>query len=228
MPAPGKRKPTRRRGAPAAAGSPASARPRGRPARADRAGLLDAAERAIRRSGPGISLERIAAKAGVTKPVLFSHVGDRRALVDALADRVLGRIEVAARSAVASAAPGRPSLEAMLRASLETIAADRHLYAFVNGAGGGDTTLAGTLEFARRSAAPIIAGTRQGRLRAGLDAAAAESWGYAIVGMLHMVGIWWLSEPARELDAAQLAAQLTDLLWGGLALPGAPGALATS
>ena len=184
--------------------------------------MLDAAEGVIRRSGPGVSLERIAARAGVTKPVLFAHVGDRRALVAALADRVLGRIERAAQSAVATALPGRPSLEAMLRASLETIAADRHLYAFVNGAGGGDTTLAGTLEFARRSAAPIIAGIGQGRLGAGLDATPAESWGYAIVGMLHMVGIWWLSDPTTELDAAQLAAQLTDLLWGGLALPGTP------
>jgi AcrR family transcriptional regulator len=151
--------------------------------------------------------------------VLFAHIGDRRALVDALSARLLGRIEAAAQAAAAAAGPGRASLEAVLRAGLETMGADRHVYAFVNGAGAGDTTLASTLEFARRSANPFIAGMQRARGRAGLDPAPAEAWGYAIVGMLHMVGIWWLNESGTGLDAAQLAAQLTDLLWGGLAPP---------
>jgi AcrR family transcriptional regulator len=199
----------------------ASAPRRGRPARTDRDGLLDAAERAIRRSGPSVSLERIAAKAGVTKPVLFAHIGDRRALVAALAARMLGRIEAAAQVAATAAAPGRAALEGVLRAGLETMAADRHVYAFVNGAGAGDTTLASTLEFARRSATPFIAGMQHERGNAGLDPAPAKAWGYAIVGVLHMVGLWWLNDADAELDAAQLAAQLTDLLWTGLAPPGA-------
>jgi hypothetical protein len=37
--------------------------------------------------------------------------------------------------------------------------------------------------------------------------------------MLHMVGLWWLSDGDREIDAARLAAQLTELLWRGLAPP---------
>lgn len=197
--------------------NPIVPRRRGRPPLADRERLLDAAESVIRRSGPSVSLERIAARAGVTKPVLFAHVGDRRALVHALSARLQARIEAAAQAAMATALPGRAALESVIRASLETIAADRHLYAFVNGAGAGDTTLATTLEFARRSAAPIVAGAADARVRAGEDPAPAEAWGYAIIGMLHMVGIWWLHEPSSRLDAAQLAAQLTELLWSGLA-----------
>jgi AcrR family transcriptional regulator len=192
-------------------------RRRGRPKLADRERLLDAAESAIRRSGPAVSLERIAAKAGVTKPVLFAHIGDRRALVHALSARLLARIEAAAQAAIGAAPEGRAALENMIRASLETIAAHRHLYAFVNGAGAGDTTLQTTLEFARRSAAPIAAGAADARVRAGHDPAPAQAWGYAIIGMLHMVGIWWLHEPASRVDAAELAAQLTELLWSGLA-----------
>jgi len=220
MPTAGKRKSLRKRAKRPAVAAVAVAPRRGRPARADRDGLLDAAERAIRRGGPGVSLERIAARAGVTKPVLFSHVGDRRALVDALAARLLGRIEASAQAAAAAAAPGRASLEAVLRAGLETMADDRHVYAFVNGAGAGDTTLASTLEFARRSATPFIAGVQRERRRAGLDPAPSQAWGYAIVGALHMVGLWWLNESGAELDAAKLAAQLTDLLWSGLAPAG--------
>jgi AcrR family transcriptional regulator len=198
----------------------AAARRRGRPPLADRERLLDAAEATIRRHGPRVSLDRIAAKAGVTKPVLFAHVGDRRALVHALAERLLGRIESRVAAAVAAAAPGRAALECLIRAELETIAADRHIYAFVNGAGAGDTTLESTLEFARRSAAPLVAGIAHDRRRAGLDPAPAEAWGHAIIGALHMAGLWWLQKPAAERDGARLAAQLTELLWEGLA-PGA-------
>jgi hypothetical protein len=50
-----------------------------------------------------------------------------------------------------------------------------------------------------------------------LDPAPAEAWGHAIIGMLHMTGLWWLQKPAGERDAARLASQLTELLWEGLA-----------
>jgi AcrR family transcriptional regulator len=190
---------------------------RGRPPRVDRERLLDAAERAIRRHGPTVSLERIAAKAGVTKPVLFAHVGDRRALVHALSERLLTRIESEVRAALAGAAAGRDSLERLIRAELETIAADSHLYAFVNGGGAGNTNLESTVAFARRSAAPLIAGIAHERASRGLDPAPAEAWGHAIIGMLHMTGLWWIQKPAAERDARRLAGQLTDLLWEGLA-----------
>jgi AcrR family transcriptional regulator len=198
----------------------ASPRRRGRPPRTDRERLLDAAERALRQHGAKVSLERIASKAGVTKPVLFAHVGDRRALVHALADRLLGRIEFAVNAALAGAPRGRTALERMILAHLETVAEDRHVYAFVNGAGAGDTELASTLEFAGRSAAPLAAGLAAARTRAGLDPAPAEAWGYAIIGMLHMTGIWWLQKPVAKGEAKQLAAQLTDLIWLGLARRG--------
>jgi AcrR family transcriptional regulator len=205
-----------RRRSPASQAS-ATPRRRGRPPLADRERLLDAAERAIRRHGPTVSLERIALKAGVTKPVLFAHVGDRRALVHALAERLLTRIEDAVRTALVGAQPGRDSLEQLIRAELETIAADRHVYAFVNGAGTGDRTLDSALAFAHRSAAPIVRGIARDRRRAGLDPAPAEAWGHAIIGMLNMTGLWWLEKPAAERDARRLAAQLTELLWEGLA-----------
>jgi AcrR family transcriptional regulator len=209
------RRPHRRRASPPAQSAPAR-RP-GRPQLVDRKRLLDAAERSIRRHGPTVSLERIAAAAGVTKPALFAHVGDRRALVYALSERLLTRIEAEVRAALAGGVAGRAALERLIRAELETIAADRHLYAFVNGAGAGDTSLETTLAFASRSAAPLVAGIAQDRRRAGLDPAPAEAWGHAIIGMLHMTGLWWLQQPASKRDAARLAEQLTELLWEGLA-----------
>ena len=221
MPKPGRARASRR---PRAPEEPRAVPRRGRPPLADRERLLDAAERAIRRHGPTVSLEQIAAKAGVTKPVLFAHVGDRRALVHALAERLLTRIETAVRVALARSAGGRDSVEQLIRAELETIAADSHLYAFVNGGGAGNTNLESTVAFARRSAAPLIAGIAREREARGLDPAPAEAWGHAIIGMLHMTGLWWIRKPAAQRDAARLASQLCDLLWEGLAA-GAPGGL---
>ena len=193
-----------------------SAPARGRPPLTDRERLLDAAERAIRRAGPAIPLAAIAAEAGVTKPALFAHVGDRRALVHAIAERLLTRIEAAIQQALAAAPQGRAALEALIAAYLSTVAADRHIYAFVNGAGAGDTSLEGTLEFAARSAAPLVAGFAAARREAGLDESVAEPWAHAVIGMLHMVALWWLREPAAEREASRLSIQLTELLWDGL------------
>jgi AcrR family transcriptional regulator len=180
---------------------------------------LESAERAIRRHGPTLSLDRIAAQAGVSKPVLFSHVGDRRELVRALAERLLGRIEQAVGTARTGGPGGRPALRRVIAAQLETIASDRHLYAFVNGAGAGDTTLATTLEFARRAATPLARDLRDALFRSGRDPSQAEPWSFAIIGMMHMVGLWWLAGETRSLDAAELADRLTELLWSGLAPP---------
>src|SRR5882672_10788762 len=108
--------------------APKTAR-RGRPRIADRERLLDAAERAIRSDGPQVSLERIASEAGVTKPVLFAHVGDRRALVHALSERLLGRIEQAVQAALAGGGEGRSALERVIAAQLGVVEADRHVYA---------------------------------------------------------------------------------------------------
>ncbi len=209
----------KRRSAPRQARTPVvaiSAPARGRPRLTDRESLLDAAERAIRRGGPAIPLSEIAAEAGVTKPVLFAHVGDRRALVEAITERLLTRIETAIRQALASAPEGRAALEALITANLATVGADRHIYAFVNGAGASETSLEGTLEFAARSAAPLIAGFAAARRKAGLDESVAEPWGHAVIGMLHMVALWWLGEPPGKRKASRLAAQLTELLWDGL------------
>ncbi len=54
--------------------------------------LLEAAIRAIGRHGPALSMEQIAAEAGITKPILYRHFGDKRGLVIALTQRYLAEL----------------------------------------------------------------------------------------------------------------------------------------
>ena len=56
---------------------------------ARRAELADAAIRAIRSIGADASMADIAAEAGISKPVLYHHFGDKAGLAAAIADRFL-------------------------------------------------------------------------------------------------------------------------------------------
>ena len=56
---------------------------------ARRAELADAAIRAIRAIGADASMADIAAEAGISKPVLYHHFGDKAGLAAAIADRFL-------------------------------------------------------------------------------------------------------------------------------------------
>src|SRR3954471_24823067 len=62
-------------------------RRRDRVARRDE--LLAAADRVVRELGPEASMEAIAAEAGITKPILYRHFGDKDDLYSALAERYL-------------------------------------------------------------------------------------------------------------------------------------------
>src|SRR5437870_2004883 len=56
--------------------------------RADRReALLTAAIGGIRKHGPSASMDALAAEAGITKPILYRHFGDRAGLVKAIAER---------------------------------------------------------------------------------------------------------------------------------------------
>ena len=49
--------------------------------------LLEAADRVVLRDGPEASMNAIAAEAGITKPILYRHFGDKSGLYRALAKR---------------------------------------------------------------------------------------------------------------------------------------------
>jgi AcrR family transcriptional regulator len=175
--------------------------------------VLDAAERAIRRDGPGVSLEAIAVEAGVTKPVVYARVGGRTEVSNALSARLADRIIREVGAAIEGKPIGRSTLVSFLTANLEAVAEHRNLFLYVTG-GTSDDTPHRALYLASQSTVPLAAQLAAWRTASGLDPAIAEPWSYAIIGMLHLVSLWWLSE--SDLPAQELAEQLTELLWNGL------------
>ena len=72
--------------------------------------LLDVADRVIQRHGTGVSMDEIASEAGITKPVLYRHFGDKDGLYEALTQRYVDELTAVLRPAAetASRAPAWP------------------------------------------------------------------------------------------------------------------------
>src|SRR5436190_15385853 len=77
--------------------------------------LLDAADRVVRREGSAASMNLIAAEAGITKPILYRHFGDKGGLFRALADRYIDDLRARLRSALTT----RGGLRARTRATID-------------------------------------------------------------------------------------------------------------
>ena len=188
-------------------------RPAGGAPVVDRTHILDAAERAIRRDGAGVSIDAIAHEAGVTKPIVYARVGKRTDLADALAQRLADRLIEAAGAAIGKRRNGRTRLVALIRSNLETLAEHRELFLFVS-SGASEEMPQRTLYLAEQSATPMAEQLAAWRKAEGRDPSVALVWSYGFVGLLNMVSLWWITETDRPAEL--VAEQLAELLWSGL------------
>jgi AcrR family transcriptional regulator len=174
--------------------------------------LLDAAVEVIRRDGPAVSMEVIAAEAGVTKPIVYRHFGDRSGLVAALAKRFSDDLMGALQSSLVRDAEPRELLVGTIDAYLEFVEREPNLYRFVvQHVDGGAEELSGFVRQVAKEVAVVLGE----RLRAiNYDSGAAEPWAYGLVGMVHFAGDWWVD--SRAMPRARLVEYLTTLVWDGL------------
>jgi len=100
---------------------------------AQRARLLEAAFAAVRRHGPDVSVDQVAAEAGISKPVLYSEFGDKYGIADAMAVRLVETGERVLMDELAER--GDIELERALRLAVEAffeiVTADPKVYAFI-------------------------------------------------------------------------------------------------
>ncbi|HJR46262.1 MAG TPA: TetR family transcriptional regulator [Actinomycetota bacterium] len=180
--------------------------------------LLDAADRAIRRGGPDVSMDEIAAEAATAKPVLYRYFGDKGGLYQALAERYVQQVMTAVRDALAEQEDASPRrrLEAAIDAYLELVESSTDVYRFlmhraVTERAEAHATVADFIRGLGGELAAVLAEDLRAR---GMDAHAAEPWARGIVGMVHVAGDWWLEQ--RTMTRARLVDHLVTLLWTGL------------
>ncbi|TDD00401.1 TetR/AcrR family transcriptional regulator [Nonomuraea deserti] len=176
-----------------------------------RRALLDAADRVITEDGPEVSMAAIAAAAGVTKPVLYRHFGDKSGLYQALADRhvrtVIGRLRPWL------AAPGmdpRGRARAAISVYLDLISANLNLYRFLfHRAGAEDTAIRSRMTSLVRGLGEEL-GAVLAAEGAVADPVRAQVLGHAFVGMVQTTGDWWLEHP--QVDRTQVVEGLVDVI----------------
>ena len=174
---------------------------------------MDAAVEVIRRDGPGASMEAMAVEAGVTKPILYRHFGDREGLVEALGERFFGELGERLGGALGVDRDPHTLLQSGINAYVSFIEAEPAMYRFLmqqRGHRSGETITNLAHQIGRRIAGVLY----DGLASAGLDTGAAEPWAYGVVGMVHLAGDWWVDR--QTISRERLVGYLTDLLWAGL------------
>jgi AcrR family transcriptional regulator len=177
--------------------------------------LLDAAERAIERIGPHASMDELAAEAGITKPILYSHFDDKAGLASALAARVAADLDAAIAGSLAQARHPREVASSTIGAFCTFIEEKHDLYRFLLNTTVRKTDHKSRTKLVARFANQISAALGAGLRQVGSDPGAADPWSFAIVGMTLAAGEWWLEK--RTMSRDELVAYLTQLLWTGLA-----------
>jgi AcrR family transcriptional regulator len=183
-----------------------------------RTGLLEAADRVVQREGPAASMNVIAAEAGITKPILYRHFGDKGGLYRALAARhieeLLGRLRAALVTRGGLAARTRATVDAYF-ASIES---QPQVYRFLmHRAAVEDPGVRGDVEsFVRRFGDELAIGIRNEPALGDIDPLRATVWAHGIAGMVQATGDWWLDHP--EISREAVVAEVAELLVAGFNL----------
>jgi AcrR family transcriptional regulator len=164
----------------------------------------------------------IAAEAGITKPILYRHFGDKGGLYRALAERHIDLLVERLRAALLTRGGLRARTRATVDAYLASVEERPQVYRFlVQRAAVEEPGVRGQVEgFVRRFGEELAAGIRAEPELGAVEAGRALVWAHAIAGMVQSTGDWWLDHP--EVPRALVVDELVTLLWDGFAGIAAP------
>jgi AcrR family transcriptional regulator len=176
---------------------------------------MAAADRVIRRMGPAASMDDIAAEAGIAKPVLYRHFGDKGGLYQVLAERYVAALREELEGVLDRAADPRARLAATIDAYLAFVEREHEAYAFLmhRAISERPEAQATVADFVRGIAEEVAVRMRAELGRFGLDASGTDSWAYGIVGMVQLAGDRWLER--RDVPRAAVVEHLVRLVWDG-------------
>ena len=172
------------------------------------------------------SVEEIADRAKVSKPIVYEHFGGKEGLYAVIIDREMEHIVSRISEAISSGLP-RERLEGAAMAFLTYVKEQPDGFAVltrdapVSTASGG---MSGLLNDLADRVSKVFAAEFKS---AGYDARTAPIYAHALVGMVTFVGQWWTE--TRKPAVEQVASHIAGLAWMGLRhLPKRPTLSATS
>lgn len=184
--------------------------------------LLDAADAVVRRRGAAASMDAIAEEAGITKPILYRHFGDKGGLTQALAERYVGMLMAELDKTLRRSSSPASGLASGIDAYVRFVERNASAYRFLMNRAIAEQPEAETAvkQFIRRLASELSLGLRERLESAGIDSEGADTWAHGIVGMVQLATDWWLEE--RPFPRSKLVEHLVQILWGGFRGLGTP------
>jgi AcrR family transcriptional regulator len=184
-------------------------------AAARRAQLIEVGRSAFADGGyEGTSVEWIAERAKVSKPIIYEHFGGKEGLYAVIVDREVEYVVGLISEAIALGSP-RERLEQAALAFLIYVKERPEGFAVLTH----DTPATGS----RGNLSSLLSDVaeRVGRVfavafkEAGYDAKTAPIYAHALVGMVTFVGQWW-TDARRPPPVEKVASHLAGLAWMGL------------
>ncbi|AEQ06267.1 TetR/AcrR family transcriptional regulator [Corynebacterium pseudotuberculosis] len=165
----------------------------------------------------GTSVEEIAARAGVSKPVVYEHFGGKEGLYAVVVDREMLRLEKAITDSMQTGR-SRARIEQAVLGLLTYVEEDTDGFQIlVRDMKAGQARSYSTL--LNDAVVQVSYILEQAFERSKLDPNNAVLYAQALVGMVSMTAQWWLDQkeelggPTKE----EVAAHIVNLCWNGLA-----------
>jgi AcrR family transcriptional regulator len=159
------------------------------------------------------SVEEVAARAKVSKPVVYEHFGGKEGLYAVVVDREMRSLLERITTALTAGHP-RELLEQAALALLDYIDQEPDGFQVLvreSPALSASGTFSSVMNDVAHQVEHILAAEFKGR---SLDPRFAELYSQALVGMVALVGQWW--QEARKPKKETVAAHLVNLAWNGL------------
>ena len=160
------------------------------------------------------SVEEIAHKAGVSKPVVYEHFGGKEGLYAVVVDREMRALLDAVTGALASQGHPRELLERAAFALLDYVESSTDGFRILvrdSPVAQSTGTFASLISDAASQVEHIMVNQFKER---GFVPKFAPMYAQMLVGMVALTGQWWLD--ARKPQKADVAAHLVNLAWNGL------------
>lgn len=163
----------------------------------------------------GTTVEEIAARAGVSKPVVYEHFGGKEGLYAVVVDREMQTLLDAITGALDGRAHARALLERAALALLDYVENSSEGFRILvrdSPTGQSMGSFASLISDVASQVEHLLAAEFKTR---GLDPKAAPIYAQMLVGMVALTGQWWLDSP--RFEKTEVASHLVNLAWNGLA-----------
>ncbi len=183
-------------------------------AAARRAQLIDVGKSVFAKRGfEGASLEEIADKAKVSRPILYEHFGGKEGLYAVVVDREMEYLVRRIAESIATGSP-RERIEQAFLAFLSYVKDHPDGFAILT-KDAPVTTAGGSMQSLLNDVATRVSDVFVGAFKAaGYDAKTAPIYAHALIGMVTFVGQWWRDEKKPAVE--DVASHLSALAWMGL------------